>query len=141
MQRLTVSLLLAMVAGSASACSSEDVPLAGVTGSVTFNGVPSRAEILFEPVSAAADSEATTRTSGGRPSTAYADLDGKFVLGFGADNQGAVIGRHRVTVKVFRPTREGEPASYEAVVEPIKVARLIRQVESDSNHFHFAITY
>lgn len=123
-------LALTFIAG----CSGSDVPLAEVTGEVTFNGLPTAAEIVFEPGGEDAG-------SGGRPSSAFAGRDGSFRLFFTEDRAGAVIGRHRVLVKILRSTGDEEPRSFEQAVTPIKTARLVRHVREGRNHFRFAVTY
>ena len=117
-----------------SGCSRSDVPLAQVTGEVTFNGLPAPAEIVFEP-------DGDDARSGGRPSSAFAAQDGSFRLSYTADRTGAVIGRHRVLVKILRSTEGEEPRSFEEAVTPIKTARLVRHVHEGRNHFRFAVTY
>ena len=77
---------------------------------------------------------------GGRPSTAFAESDGTFRLNYTADRTGAVLGRHRVQVKILRTIEGREPQSFAEAAHPIKTARLIREVRDRKNHFHFAIT-
>ncbi len=115
-------------------CSHSDVPLAEVTGEITFNGSPARAEIVFEP-------QSSDGRTGGRPSSAFAESDGSFRLSYTADRTGAVIGRHHVLLKILRPAGDDEPHSFEEAVTPIKTTRLVRHVREGKNHFHFAVTY
>jgi hypothetical protein len=117
-----------------SGCTRGDIPLAEVTGEVTFNGLPARAEIIFEP-------EGGDGRTGGRPSTAFADSGGAFRLAYTVDRPGAIIGRHQVLVKILRSVEGEEPQSFEEAVTPIKTVRLVRHVREDKNHFRFAVTY
>jgi hypothetical protein len=109
------------------------VTLAEVTGEVSFNGQPTRAEIIFEP-------EGGEQQAGGRPSTAFADSDGAFRLNYTADRTGAVLGRHRVQVNILRTIAGREPQSFAEAALPIKTARLVREVRDGKNFFYFAIT-
>lgn len=113
---------------------SSGVPLAKVTGRVTFYGRPVPAEILFQP-------EGEDRKPAGRPSTANADENGNFTLQFTEQEAGAVIGRQRVTIKVLPFADSGEPATFQDATTPLKVVRLFREVRAGSNEFDFALTY
>ena len=125
-------LLLAVVAAGIAGCGSEGVPLADVTGLITFNGRPAQAEILFEPVG-------EPGKSGGRPSVGYADRTGRFQLGWSPERTGAEIGRHRVLIKVLRGA-EAKPRSLEEATTPLKTVRLERTVREGDNHFAFVLT-
>jgi hypothetical protein len=115
-------------------CSQPDIPLAEVTGHVTFNGRSTPAEIFFQP-------EDAQGQLAGRPSTALADDDGEFRLAFTGDRSGAVIGRHRILLKILRRRDGREPRSYNEAVAPLKTVQLQREVKPGRNDFRFAITY
>ena len=119
---------LALLAG----CSTDDLPLAAVTGDVFYNGRPAEAELIFEPLSG--DSQ-----PGGRPSTAYSNASGRFELHYTAERAGAVVGPHRVLIKVLRHDR-AEATSLEQATAAVKTARLERTVEPGPNHFRFLLT-
>ena len=107
---------IAMLCGlMAMGCSRSEIPLAAVEGTVSFNGRPAQAEIIFEPVGGDGG-------TGGRPSSALSDVRGRFRLQYTEDRAGAIIGPHRVTVKVMRAFGEEEPQSFTAVATPVKVA-------------------
>ena len=115
-------------------CSGDSIPLADVTGRVTFNGQPAPAEIVFQP------HDEHGRTTG-RPSMAHAGDDGTFRLFFTAERPGAVIGPHRISLSILRRSDGKEPQSYQEAVAPLKTVSLERVVESGTNHFDFAIKY
>ena len=115
-------------------CSGDGIPLAEVTGQVTFNGQPAPAEIFFQPHDA--DGKKT-----GRPSTARTDEDGTFRLFFTASRPGAVVGPHQISVNILRQHDGDEPISYLEATTPLKIVRLERTVKPGRNHFDFAITY
>ena len=118
-----------------SSCSpSSGVPLAPVTGNVTFYGRPARAEIAFQPV---ADQQKTA----GRPSIAFSDQHGNYVLGYSAQELGAIIGKHRVLIKILPYSDEAEVQNYNNSAEPLKIARLMRVVHPGPNRFDFSMTY
>lgn len=126
--------LVAICCFGLAGCSESGVPLADVTGRVTFNGRPCPAEIMFEP-------DGHDKRSGGRPSSAFAGDDGRFTLNYTDERKGAVVGRHRVLIKVLRSHGSDEPQSFHEAVQPVKTARMKRHVQPGKNHFHFAITY
>ena len=128
-RRLPFIIAACLIAG----CSGKGPPLAEVTGEVTFNGLPAMAEIIFEP-------DAGKGQAGGRPSSALTQSDGSFRLQYTADRTGAVLGLHRVLVKILPVTNDGEPQSFQDAVTPVKIARLKRQVRTGKNHFRFAVT-
>jgi hypothetical protein len=115
-------------------CSQADIPLAEVTGHITFNGRSTPAEIFFQP-------EDQQGQLAGRPSTALADDDGEFRLAFTDDRSGAVIGRHRILLKILRRRDGREPRSYNEAVAPLKTVHLEREVKRGRNEFQLAITY
>ncbi|MEW4563123.1 hypothetical protein AB1K70_11390 [Bremerella sp. JC770] len=74
-------------------CGSQDFSTAEVTGVVTCEGQTiSNASILFTPI------PKSSRTLAGRPATGRVGDDGSFVLTTYEKNDGAVLGKHRVTV-------------------------------------------
>jgi len=115
-------------------CSADDIPLAEVTGRVTFNGQPSPAEIVFQPH----DPQGKTT---GRPSMAHAAGDGTFRLFFTRERPGAVVGPHQISIAVLRRHDAKEPQTYTEAVAPLKSVRLQRVVEPGRNYFDFAIKY
>lgn len=113
---------------------SSGVPLAKVSGRVTFYGRPVAAEIIFQPLSGGGD-------MAGRPSTAISDKSGSYTLRYSPEERGAEIGRQRVTVKILPYADKGEPGSMKDATTPFKTARMERQVQRGSNRFDFAIVY
>jgi len=69
----------------------EDLPqVAPVSGSVTYNGKPvASGTVTFHPA------------GGGRPASGQLDADGRFELSTFDRGDGAVLGKHRVTVVAY----------------------------------------
>ena len=96
---------LLLVAG----CSGSNRPsLAPVSGVVTWRGDPvAGAEVMFMP-------------TGGRPATGTTDADGRYRLSTFAKDDGALVGRHKVTItkrvpindQPYAPERSEIPANY-----------------------------
>jgi len=123
--------LIAVMAG----CGGPEGPaIAPVTGVVTLKGEPVEgAEVTFIPQS-------------GRPSVGVTDKKGKYTLQYAGNRQGAVLGKHKVTISTRRQGVEGEgsqpsveprpetiPARYNVATE------LEVEVESGSNEFDFQL--
>jgi hypothetical protein len=90
-----VPVLLVALAG----CSDSGPKVVRVTGTLTYKGQPvTNAYLTFRP-------------ENGRQSWAQTDEQGRFKVNYDRQQDGAVVGRHRVWVKV-RPTT---PAEQEAV--------------------------
>jgi len=113
-------------------CSDDQIPLGTVQGDMTFNGLPVLAEVLFEP-------EADGRSIGVRPSTAYTDKNGHFDLMYGSSRHGALVGRHRVTIKVFQTTDTTD--STDRTADPEKIVYLVREIVPGNNRLQFALSY
>ena len=131
---LGMACLAAMVLPAQGCSRSSGVPLAPVTGNVTFYGRPVVAEIFFQPT--APDGKPL-----GRPSTALSDSNGEFTLRFSDNEWGAVIGSHRVLVKVLPYADSGEPEGFYDATVPLKVAELHRDVRAGRNQLNFALTH
>ena len=72
-------------------CGSGGPELGEVAGTVKLGGQPlADAKVIFQP------------EKGGSPSTATTDASGHYELMFTADREGAMIGKHKVTVSTFR---------------------------------------
>ena len=90
--------------------------------------------LVFEP-------QESDGSANGRPATAFTDDNGYFTLYLTAEDEGVTIGRHQVSIKIFRWKNDGEVELFGAGVAAIKTARLIRQVRPGKNHFDFLIRY
>ena len=90
-RRLFVLLCAGVVAlGSLSGCSNSP-KLAQVSGVLTYKGKPAPNVIVnFYP-------------ENGRPSWGLTDATGQFTLEYDKDNKGALIGKHKVSVKMGPP--------------------------------------
>lgn len=131
--KLQLPLGLVVLLVGAAGCNRVPAELADVTGVVTFYGEPFSADVLFEPLD-----ENYERV--GRPSTGATDDRGRFALSFTPDADGAIVGWHRVTVKIMKPaTKQGENTATHAWNE-LKTVRLLRQVQPGDNHFVFALS-
>lgn len=117
-----------------SGCSHEQPPLIDVRGTVTFNGLPTPAEIMFEP-------EYTPGKSGGRASTARTAADGSYRLSFTSDRYGAVSGKHRVLIRVLHPTKPGEAKTFDEASGELKSCELERTVSVEHATFHFPLRW
>lgn len=115
-------------------CAHEGPALLDVTGTVTFNGRPARAEVVFEP-------EHIPGKSGGRASSAWTDSDGTFRLDFTAERHGAVPGKHRVLIRVLHPTKPGAAKTFDEAAGALKTCRLERTVSREKAHFDFPLRW
>ena len=87
--RIIAATMLVGLAG----CSSGDFPVAPTRGQVICEGQPvPRARVFFEPL------ETGKSAIVGKQGLATADQNGKFVISTYGENDGAVIGKHRVRV-------------------------------------------
>ncbi len=130
---LKVYLLTAFASISFSGCGSNGPQLATVTGVVTFQGLPLAAEVLFEPLD---DKEQRQ----GRPSAATTDGEGHFNLSFTESDGGAIVGLHRVSVKVIRPITIQVAGNPLHSWTQLKTIQLLRRVQDGDNHFVFALS-
>jgi len=100
----TRSIWLAALVGLAG-CSSGDFPVAATRGQVLCEGRPvPRARVFFEPI------ETGKSAIVGKQGLATADAEGKFVISTYGENDGAVIGKHRV--RVDRPFDPDEKPAF-----------------------------
>jgi hypothetical protein len=108
---------------SALGCGS-DLPLGTVQGKVTKAGQPqANLWVKFSPV------------EGGRPSHARTDAEGNFSIQY-KDQDGALVGRHRVVVGSGGEVDErGNPISRAVELLSTEV-----EVENGANEFNFEIT-
>lgn len=99
-----VASLLSLGIGCGSSSSYE---LAPVRGTVTIGGVPlTEGKVMFAPIAKGDDHRA------GKPAFGFLGSDGSFVLGTYADEDGAVVGDHWVTVIRYRDAdKPGQAAS------------------------------
>ncbi|MBC7854668.1 MAG: hypothetical protein IAF94_14645 [Pirellulaceae bacterium] len=73
--------------------SSDNLGLGAVSGKVTFNGQPvTGGSVMFNPIASEAKKLLT-----GKPAAAEVGSDGSFTLTTYAKNDGAAVGKHRVT--------------------------------------------
>ena len=119
--------LLAVLAG----CQSNQPPIARVTGRVTYNGLPARAEVVFQP-------ETAEHKSAGRPSLAMTDDRGEFALQYAEGQPGAVVGPHRVSIALYPNRNQDTPPAQRFLVE--KTVRFERIVQAgQANRFRFVL--
>lgn len=111
--------------------------LADVSGTVTFYGLPTVAEITFQPQNAKGEPT-------GRASTAFTDESGYFRLDYNDESHGAAVGTHQVTIKVLDIVGGKHADDGRANTEStsrIKVVRLQRKVSDGANKWDFALTH
>ena len=116
-----------------TSCGKKELPLAEVTGQVTYLGAPASAEVIFRP-------NQTDIGAGERPSSAMTDEKGNFRLFFTLDQPGALVGQHTVIIRVLRTEFDAEPETFGQATSAKKRVELERYVNRGDNHFHFAIT-
>lgn len=114
-------------------CQRTSADLADVSGVVTFHGLPYSADVLFEPLD---DKQQRT----GRPSSASTDAQGRFTLNFTPEAKGALVGPHRVTVKIMKPATQHGTNTATHAWSQLKTVRLLRQVRGGNNEFVFALS-
>lgn len=110
-----------------------DVPdLGTVTGTVTLGGAPlADAQVVFQPTK-------------GRPSSGVTDSDGYYELIYNADNNGATVGTHKVSISTYREESPDDGSDDIIVPESVPAVyntdtTLTSQVEAGSNEFDFAL--
>lgn len=90
MNRFVYLIILSLVPWVFAGCGNRGPALGQVEGTVTLDGVPlPGARVIFTPM------------EGGRSSMAVTDGSGHYVLEFAAGQQGAIVGRHQVTISTF----------------------------------------
>ncbi|HVW00163.1 MAG TPA: hypothetical protein VHB77_07485 [Planctomycetaceae bacterium] len=114
-------------------CQGNQPPLAKVTGHVTYNGLPARAEVVFQP-------EGPDHQSAGRPSLAVTNDRGEFVLQYAEHQPGAVVGPHRVTITLYPNSNTQDFEYYHEQFRIEKTVRLERLVQAHrTNRFRFVL--
>lgn len=102
MKFLQTSILTCLTISLLAGCGNDLPPIAPLTGTVTMDGKPyANGSLMFTPA------------SGGRPSVAATDENGKFTAMYNLDTEGALLGSHTVT---FEPG--GAPESEEDEFKP-----------------------
>lgn len=121
----------------ATGCGDAGYDVAPVTGTVTLDGKPFVwGSVMFAPIQASA-----ANADAGKPAFGMLDAQGHFALSTYADQDGAVVGDHRVTVFCVDDGPNGAP--------PTTVPRFLRiALRGDAmtvaagkdNHFAIALT-
>jgi len=130
MRKISICLLAAFIGLSITGCGG-DKNVGRVQGTVTLDNQPlPNAKVIFEP-------------ENGRPSGATTDEKGQYQLKYTSDNNGALIGTHRVTISTrssgnpdegIEPTPELVPAKYNSQSE------LVKEVTKGKNIIDFNLT-
>jgi hypothetical protein len=138
---VVASLVLSLICG---ACTRSDLPkTALVKGRVFYEGKPlGNADVVFLPEDA------------GRSASGRTDANGNYTLGTFAIDDGAVIGKHRVSISARGPNRPlrageagtgmpgetmpGDPLIPEQYFSP-ETSGLIREVQPGANQFDFEL--
>jgi hypothetical protein len=89
-----------LIVGSTSGCSNHDYELATVRGRIVAPvQFKKRLSVVFQPIANTAD-----RPNPGPASYGVTDANGEYTLRTITDDRpGAVVGRHRVSIHVYRP--------------------------------------
>ena len=115
-----VHYLMFFAAAAVGGCGSNS-KMAAVSGSVTYRGQPlANAQVNFAPV------------AGGPIATGQTDASGKFQLGTMSINDGALVGKHKVSVVARGPNRPLRPGEVGSGV-PGDTALAIRSFLSSSS--------
>lgn len=103
--------LIALVGTAIIGCGSSGPEMAPVTGVVTLDGAPvADAAVMFMP------------EGGGRPATGVTDAEGKFALETAEPGDGALIGKHKVTVTGVKVTgMQATEDGLSGVVDPSQI--------------------
>jgi hypothetical protein len=99
MSRPLCVLVLAFGCALLTDCSGSSGPrVASVNGTVTYKDKPlANADVTFAP------------EDGGRVASGRTDANGRFTLGTFSTGDGAIIGKHRVSVRAHGPERDPKP--------------------------------
>ncbi|SRR6056297_1407834 len=128
--------LFALLSVAALGCGQAGPPLATVTGTVTFENKPVEGgSIEFVPA------------SGGRPSMAITDAEGKYQVYYLHNVPGAVLGRHKVRFQmgaaaadVAEEDQFSPPAAKQDVPENLTLNPAEVEVADGTNEFNFELT-
>lgn len=94
-RRMVVYLGMAVAGFLVTGCSQGDFATAKVSGVVTCEGTPvAKAMVYFEPLGAGQQTGATV----GKQGFSFTDDSGRYVLSTYGNQDGAVVGKHRVRV-------------------------------------------
>ncbi len=120
-----------------SGCSDSPYDLAPVKGRVTLDGKPFPwGSVMFAPMKTSIDSAKV-----GKPGFGMLDAEGGFVLTTYDDNDGAVVGDHRVTVFCVDDGPNGPPPSSIPAFRRMALRGTAMTVAADSdNDFEIALT-
>lgn len=138
--RLLSLLLLAGLGMSVGGCGSDQLPVAPAKGTVKYKGKTLEfGSVMFQPAK-------------GPPARGTIQPDGSFVLGTYGDNDGAIIGKHKVRISCNETQRPGytPPAGEEAGVGKMLIPKKYVSVQTSGltaevkaggpNEFHFDLT-
>jgi hypothetical protein len=127
------------VLGALSGCNTGTMPVGKVTGTITADGKPVDGGVItFAPMGSG-------KGDPGKPASGEVDSGGEFVLTTYADNDGAVVGKHRVIYSPPNPPAGETPAGghVEAAAQS-KYAGLVAkpaevEVQRGENSFEFQL--
>lgn len=134
--RFTLCVLLSVMFLLSAGCGDSGTPLGRVKGQVTLDDKPlDRALVQFSP------------EAGGRGSFAATDAEGRYELIFNADNKGAELGKHSVTITTAseeeynEETEETNPAREEILPARYHAnTELTAEVKEGGNEIDFPLT-
>jgi hypothetical protein len=129
---------LACWVAAASGCggSVPGLDLAEVQGTVTLDGKPVKAQLIFTPQGASA----------GGPSYGLSDESGRYELSYNDNAKGAVVGKHSVSITTKGFFLEWGPAGEEVRSKELlpprynKKTELTADVKLDGGPYDFALT-
>lgn len=123
--------ILSLLSLACYGCGGSGAKLGKVTGKVTLGGQPlPDALVTFSP-------------EGGSPSAGLTSADGSYTLIYSKGVNGAVVGKHTVTISTFQPALEDPPTPAVPEKVPLKYREgeelLTATVNSGSNKLDFTL--
>ncbi|MEQ1829326.1 MAG: hypothetical protein ABL921_25400 [Pirellula sp.] len=132
-QLATATCLLSVLAGCGGL---EEFPCAKVTGTVTCKGIPvPKSAVFFEPLKSSGEGPSALVGKQGLGAT---NEKGAFVISTYHDNDGAVVGRHRVHVMPSDAPRFTCPCEFDSQSKPIEVE--VKKGEKNDFKFELPVT-
>lgn len=135
-----------------SGCRGHGYELAPVEGTVLCDGEPMspgslKAIIIFSPIG---ETEGDVTEQPGKAATSPIDANGKFVLSTFGDQDGAIVGKHRVRITIAEAGEDEEEQDAEASQGPVcgglvyepgtKTEKVFEVVAGQTNNFTIDIT-
>lgn len=120
-----------------SGCGGSPYDLAPVTGTVTLDGKPFIwGSVMFAPINTT-----SSETKSGKPAFSMLDSEGRFELTTYNENDGAIVGDHRVTVFCVQDGPNGpSPTSFPTFRRMAIRGDAMKVVAGEDNQFAIELT-